>query len=289
MSESDRRGTSIRIFLADGTPDGLRIVEKSNWTGIALMCSRKQYPEVRTRAEFQSAGVYLLSGPSEGDGLTQRIYIGEADVARDRLDSHLKNKDFWTHLILFSSKDENINKAHVKYLESKLIALALQAKRVEMDNGNAPGQPKLSEADTADTETFLDHMLQIYPLLGISAFEIPEKKAIAGPRFYLKGSGAKGEGRDADEGFVVFKGATARDETVDSTQAYVIDHRKKLLESGVFVRENGTLQLSQDYTFSSPSMAAAILMGRNANGRIEWKNGQGQTLKEIQESALGEN
>jgi hypothetical protein len=102
------------------------------------MCSRKQYPDVRSREEFGRPSIYLLTGPSEGDSPQPRIYIGEADVGRARIDSHLRGKDFWTHLILFTSKDENLNKAHVKYIESRLISLAQKAKRAELDNSNAP-------------------------------------------------------------------------------------------------------------------------------------------------------
>ena len=135
---SDTKPTSIRIFLADGTPDGLRLVEKSNWTGRALMTSRTQYPKVRGREEFERPGVYLLRGPAEGQGFDSRIYIGEADVARTRIDSHVRGKDFWTRLILFTSKDENLNKAHIRYLEGMLIQLS-QATGLSDRRCSSPG------------------------------------------------------------------------------------------------------------------------------------------------------
>lgn len=137
QSTNTSRGVSIRLFLADGTPDGLRLVEKSNWTGAALVCSRTQYPEVRGRPEFDRPSVYILTGPSETDDSTHRVFIGEADVGRDRIDNHLRNKDFWTRLTLFTGKDENLNKAHVRYIESRLIELANRAKRSELDNSTA--------------------------------------------------------------------------------------------------------------------------------------------------------
>lgn len=139
-----RRPVSIKLFLADGTPDGLRIVEKSNWSGLGVMCARAQYPDVRDRDEFGRPSVYLLLGPSPSGSNRQSVYIGQADMARERLDSHARTKDFWTHLILFSSKDTNLNKAHVQYLESQLIELAIRAKRVDVDNGNSPRMPALS-------------------------------------------------------------------------------------------------------------------------------------------------
>lgn len=286
-----RHGTSIRIFLADGSAEGLRIVEKPNWTGLAIFCSRAQYPEVRQRGEFDRPGIYLLLGPPDRSGAQGRIYVGEADVARARLDQHVRGKDFWTSLILFTSKDENLNKAHIQYLESRLVALALQAKRAELENANAPQPPALSEADRADSESFLDEMLLIYPVLGVTAFEVAGASGASGaeaPLLHLSGSGARAEGRDTAEGFLVLKGATARKDEVPSIHHYVSELRSRLLADNVFRPAGDGLELTLDYVFDSPSSAAAALMGRTANGRIEWKDAQGRTLKEIQEAALGE-
>src|SRR4051794_18483171 len=117
MTHPPRRGFSIRIFLPDGTPDGLRVAEKSNWTGRAVVCPRSQFADAKARPEFGKAGVYVLRGPSEEGGLST-LYVGEGDPARPRLESHNARKDFWTSLVLFTSKDETLNKAHVQYLES---------------------------------------------------------------------------------------------------------------------------------------------------------------------------
>jgi hypothetical protein len=107
-------GTSIRLYLADGRADGFRLVEKSNWTGLGLVCSRSDYPRARKRDEYTRPGVYLLTGPPSGTGLKDQLYLGEADDVRDRVDQHLRGKDFWTTVVAFTSKDENLNKAHVR-------------------------------------------------------------------------------------------------------------------------------------------------------------------------------
>jgi hypothetical protein len=284
---SSRRGVSVRIFLADGTPDGLRIVEKSNWTGRAVMCSRAQYPNLRGRDEFARPGVYVLLSPASTLQGGQAVYIGQADVARERLDTHLRNREFWTHLIAFSSKDENLNKAHVQYLEARLIELATKAKRVMVENGNAPRLPNLSEADRADAEAFLDDMLVIYPLLGVPAFETIEGGVTsAGPRLRLRGKDCEAEGSDTPEGFIVYKGGVARKQTVPSTHQFVLTLRDQLEEQRVLVAGPNGLILAQDYAFASPSTAAAVFMGRNANGRLEWKDREGRTLKDLQEASL---
>ena len=185
------------MFLADGTPDGLWVVEKSNWTGMALMAPRSRYPALRTRSEMTGPGVYVLVGPPEGGAKSSRIYVGETDVLKDRLDTHQKNKDFWTRVVVFTAKDANLNKAHVRYLEARLLTIAAEANRAELDNGSATALPALSEADRADMESFLADMLLIYPVLGLNAFEraaeIAETAAAA--RLYLKGKDTKAEGQ----------------------------------------------------------------------------------------------
>lgn len=290
-SSNQRRGVSIRMFLADGTPEGLRLVEKSNWNGLAVMCSRAQYPDVRGREEFARPGVYLLFGPSSIGPGRQTIYIGQADFARERLDHHQRNRDSWTHLILFVSRDTTLNKAHVQYLESRLIELANKARRVEIENGNAPRMPFLSEADRADADAFLDDMLLIYPVLGVTAFEvISEAKNETSPLRYdvlhLNIRGTQATGQDTPEGFIVFAGSIGRADTVPSLSSGYEELRNRLFATGVFEVRDQMWILTQDYRFDAPSQAAAVLAGRTANGRVEWKDGQGRTLKQLQEMAL---
>ena len=117
------RGFSVRIFIPGGEPDGLRIVEKSNWTGQGLVFPRAQFAEARQRPELKRTGVYILWGPGE-TGQLPRAYVGEGDAVLPRLDQHAKSKDFWTHAAVFASKDQNLNKAHVQYLEARLVAHA---------------------------------------------------------------------------------------------------------------------------------------------------------------------
>ena len=174
MTDSNQRlGFSVRIFVPSGEPEGPRVIEKSNWTGQGLVFPRSLYKESRAREELNRTGVYVLWG-TDTSGQLPRAYIGEADVLLPRLDSHAKNKDFWTHALVFTSKDQNLNKAHVKYLEARLVELADNIKRCELDNGNNPTAPTLSEADTADAESYLTDMLLCLPIMGVSFFEKPK-------------------------------------------------------------------------------------------------------------------
>jgi hypothetical protein len=200
---------SITIFLADGLPDGRREVEITGWIGQAVVCPRSRFPEAKANREFARSGVYVLRGPSEAGDLPT-VYVGEGDPTRPRLEQHYREKDFWTSLIVFTSKNENLNKAHVQYLESRLVSLARTAKRCIVNNNNNPQLPALGVADRAAMEAFLEDMLLIYPLLGLTAFEVP----VIGRRsdtttLYLKAKGVVARGYDNDEGFVVLEGSHA--------------------------------------------------------------------------------
>lgn len=288
MSISNDTPFSIRIFVAHGDPDGLRLVSRSNWNGKAVMFPRSSYPVVRSRDEFQQTGVYLLLGPRpEGDG--EMLYVGEGDPIRPRIESHYAKKDFWTKAIFFVAGSNILNKAHIQYLESRLIELAAAAKRVQLDNGNYPGLPTLSEEDQAEIEVFLQIMLDMLPVLGIHAFEegyskIEESNNVL---LYCKGKGIQATGYDTPKGFIVQSGSQAVVEEVESLKARfpaICELRKQLRESGVLSEKEGVYYFTQDYTFNSPSLASTVILARSSNGRTDWKDAAGRTLKEIQQA-----
>lgn len=281
---------SLRIFVADGDPDGLRLVERSNWVGKALMFPRALLPQVKQRPELSQTGVYLLLGPRE-DGEGDMLYVGEGDPIRPRLESHYAQKDFWTRAVCFVATPGQLNKAHVQFLESNLIRLAKAAKRLPLDNANQPMEPSLSEADRADMQVFLDNMLGMLPVLGVHAFEQATKaQAPSAPVLTCKGKGVSATGYEASQGFVVKAGSQAVAESVPSMQQHVrgmYDLRQELIANGVLLQEGAGYRFTQDYPFSSPSTAAAVILGRSANGRIEWKDAKGRTLKELQAAEAG--
>lgn len=277
---------SLRIFVADGDPDGLRLVERSNWVGKAIIFPRTLLPKIKQRAELNQTGVYLLLGPRE-DGEGETLYIGEGDPVRPRLESHYAQKDFWNRAVCFVAAPGQLNKAHVQFLEANLVRLAKAAKRLPLDNANHPAEPSLSEADCADMQVFLENMLGMLPVLGIHAFEqaVPLAATVAQPLLTCRGKGVTASAYEATQGFVVKSGSQAVGEAVPSMQQHVrgmFDLREELIVNGVLQRESDHFLFAQDYAFSSPSTAAAVVLGRSANGRIEWKDAGGRTLKELQ-------
>lgn len=278
---------SLRIFVTDGDPDGLRLVERSNWIGKAVIFPRALYPQVRSRDEFQQTGVYLLLGPrTQGDG--DALYIGEGDPVRPRFEDHYAKKDFWTRAVFFVAGPGQLNKAHVQYLEAQLVSRATAAKRMPLENANKPSVPTLSEADRADMDVFLHNILGMLPVLGIHAFEQSPLKATKGQTSVLtcQGRGVTASGYDTPQGFVVKSGSFATDDEVPSLKLFpnVVALRAELLKNGVLVSEGKSLRFTQDYTFNSPSLASSVVLGRSTNGRIDWKDSSGRTLKELQEA-----
>jgi hypothetical protein len=280
---------SLRIFVADGDPDGLRIVERSNWVGKALMFPRSIFPTIKQRAEFSQTGIYLLLGPRE-DGDGEQLYVGEGDPVKPRLDSHYASKDFWNRAVFFISTGSPLNKAHVQFLESRLISLANEAKRLTLENRNQPAESNLSEADRADMEVFLEHLLGILPVLGIYAFEQPKRTTnnTQTETLYVDAKGIQARGYESSQGFIVLSGSQALIDEQPSAATHArgaVELRIELKERGVIKVEGNALVFTQDFSFSSPSTAASVILGRAANGRTEWKDKQGRVLKAIQEAA----
>ena len=161
MAPSETQGFSVRLFIPSGQPESLRIIEKSNWNGQGLFFPRSNHGEAQKREEIGRTGVYILWEPGELNDIP-RAYVGESDDLATRLKQH-EDKEFWTHAVAFSSKDQRLNKAHVQYLEAKLVGIAREAKRCKLENSAIPHLPTLAEADVADAELFLSDVLLCLP------------------------------------------------------------------------------------------------------------------------------
>jgi len=171
---------TIKIFVPDGDPEGVKVIDRLNWTGLGLSFPREKWPETKNRSEFKKAGVYILVGYASEENDIPTLYIGQGDGIRNRIESHFHKKDFWDWGIAFVSMGAGLHRAHITWLEYALIERALFANRSHLDNGNSPGEPSLSESEKADTNAFLEEILKILPLVGLRAFEVP--RPISTPR-----------------------------------------------------------------------------------------------------------
>jgi len=278
---------TIKLFLLDGIPNGRMTCELSNWTGKAYKLPRNMIKNSSSREELSNTGVYFLFGKPDIASEKDVIYIGEAENIIKRLSQHLNEKDYWNEAVVLISKDDNLNKAHIKYLENRLHQIAVNVNRYEVKNSNTPTQPSISESDQAEMEEFIENIKMLVNVLGFKAFEeliqepINDKKVSS--NFLIKAArGANAKGQQTSDGFVVLKGSEIASSTVDSYPDSWKNSRQELIDNKNIIEENGKLIFANDYLFNSPSAAAAIVMGRSANGLTEWKNTKGKSLKDME-------
>lgn len=276
-------GKTIKIFLIDGDPNGRMSCELSNWSGKAYKIPRIKIKDCTDRDDLTSTGVYLLFGKDD-EGKDQ-VYIGEAESILKRLNQQLTQKDFWNEAIIFISKDENLNKAHIKYLENRLHDIAKLANRYKIDNSIIPTQSSISESDRAEMEEFIEYIRMLVNTLGHKVFD--EKREFKPKQkqeiFFIKAArGADAQGEPTSDGFVVFKNSKAAGTIVNSMTPSFVTLRQKLIDQNVLLSQGEYFEFTDDYIFSSPSTAAVMVMGRNANGLTEWKQKDGKTLKDFE-------
>jgi hypothetical protein len=270
---------TIKMFLAKGNPDALRTAEISNWTGKAIAAPRTELKEFLNREELDRPGVYILVG-TDPQSSEPALYIGEAESVAKRMRGH-SDKDFWSSAIAFVSKDENLTKAHSKYLEGKLIVKAIEVGRAVLMNSATSGS-RLSESDSAEMDVFLDNIYELLPILGVSYFRTREEQtATEKELLYCRIKGLVATGKRSPTGFVVFKGSQAVPQHRPSATTMKIK-REQLMASGVLKSEGDHLVFTKDVEFGSPSTAGGIIRGGNTNGLIQWKNAEGKSLKQLE-------
>jgi hypothetical protein len=282
-------GKTIKLFLIDGDTNGRLTCELSNWTGKAYKIPRNSVKICSDRPELQTTGVYILLNKNADLSEKGQIYIGEAEDIFKRLIQHVKEKDFWNEAIVFISKDENLNKAHIKYLENRLHEIAFIANRFELINTQKPTQSSISESDKAEMEEFLSNILTLISTLGYNAFEqirqLDKKEVLEKEEdlFYISAvRGANGIGKTTSEGFVVFENSQVADPVTNSYPKTMQKLRDVLISEGVIIKDKEKMIIKKDYLFSSSSTAAMIIMGRSANGLTEWKMKSGKTLQDYE-------
>jgi len=272
---------TIKLFLVHGSPTGLRTAELSNWSGKAVAAPRTQIQEILNREELNSPGFYLLTGvePDTGD---KALYIGEAENVASRLKGHA-NKDFWNSVTVFVSKDENLTKAHIRYLEGALLQLAAESGSSTLMNSASSGA-KLPESDAAEMDVYLEKCLQLLPVLGINEFSAPSESIREKDELlYCKIKGLVATGKRTSSGFVVFSGSQAVLEHRPSAKRMRIK-RQQLMDKGLLIPEKDYLVFAKDIEFGSPSTAGSIVRGGSTNGLTNWKDRSGRKLKEIEDA-----
>lgn len=297
-------GKSIRIYLSDvstGNTTGIRHVELVNWTGQAVVCPRSRLPELGKWQEAQRPGVYFLFEGRFGDA-KQTAYTGEAENVVKRLVDHDRKKEFWNEVVIFTSKDENLTKAHVKFLEANLVALARTADRYELENGQTPTEASLPRADKDAMVEFTVNLRLVLGALGYSLLEgllkpADEKQTDTAQAstqdildqsgtFVLKVNNLVANGIVTDEGFVLKKGSQVSLTNSDSMPKKVQQIKDQLNTDGRLSKHSDSYVLEEDILCSSSSNAAALVAGTSRSGPQSWIAADGRTLKMVEDSLV---
>lgn len=282
-------GRALELFFVDGNPEGMLTAEVFNWTGHVLRIPRTRLPEGLRREAASQTGVYVLLGADDNGPLA---YIGEAENLAIRLAQHARAKEWWDVATLITATGDALNKAHVKYLESRLVEAAMQAGAMRLENGNAPPRPSLNEAALSNMEGFLEILHMVLPAIRVDLFQTGrranravEKTAAATssdevaftlslPRHAITANALLIAGE-----MVVQAGSEVRPTWVgdlSNKTSYSTIHAD-LLARGIINASGDKAIFTEDFAFSSPSAAAAVVCGRSANGRTSWKRPDGQS------------
>ncbi|HBN47781.1 MAG: DUF4357 domain-containing protein [Thalassospira sp.] len=286
------KGRSIRLFLVDGTPSGIITAEIMNWTGHVMTAPRTRLPDFIKRSEIARTGVYFLTGVNPEEPTQTFVYVGESDNVAKRLVSHNKDetKEFWDKVCVVTSKDQNLTKAHARYLESRLISIVSAAGRASLVNSTSPEYGFLPEADLADMEFFIEQIRITLPVLGMDFLRekprvddsgVMQKSSSASTEFWENKSpvfiikspkyGLFAQAQQIGGDFIVLANSHARSSWESSAGGYRNLHEQLVREGRLVPDRDGLLKFKEDTTFNSPSAASATIFGRPDNGRITWR------------------
>jgi hypothetical protein len=281
---------TIQIFLPNGDPQGIRVAEITTRIVRVVEVPRSKMSEFLDMPEAKQVGIYLLIGESEDTGAPQ-IYVGQSGSVGGRLVDHNKKKDFWGRALIVVSLTNSLTNTHATYLEWLWIKLATECARYQLENGNAGARPHTPKPLEADCQEIHETAAILVATLGHPVFEPLTKadnRSLQEAKYFSRSSGANGQGLYTEEGFVVLKGSSGRLETVPSYATSAgIKVRQRLLDQGILKQEGDRVVFQRDHLFNSPSTAAQMLVGRTANGWIEWKDARGVPLDALRQVDVG--
>lgn len=274
---------TITLFLIGGDPTGVKKIQLSNWSGLAFIIPRSQLAVLNKRSELQKQCLYFLVG---GSSMNPEIYIDEAENFQKRISQH-QAKDFWNTCIVFLAKDENLSKAHIRYLEAAFVVECRSANRAKMHNGNSPYGAKLSKEDESYMLEFKRDMKLVLSSLGYTFHETASTEEAPNETYFIRSKGLEARGIYTSEGIIVLEGSQIAKEEAPSIHAHLHNLRAEKVQEQMLSDRGDFYVFQQKITFSSLSTAAGFVLGRSANGWTEWKDNNGKAIDEIERKKLG--
>ena len=273
-------GKTVTTYLIDGDPKGTQYSFISNKICQMFVIPRSNLAYLNEQEKLHKPAFYILIG--EDEATKPQAYIGETENFKERVKAHDSKKAFWQKALIFVSKDADMTKVDVQYLEHKAIAEAKKANTfILSDNKQIPKAPNLPEHQQDSMDEFFEDVKFLASFIGCNVFEISQPKAEH--LFYTKGRGCNAKGFYSSDGFTVLKGSVISQTMVPSFNWK--EKREKMIKDYT-VNENGVLVLTSDKTFSSPSTAADFCIGSSNNGWLVWKDKDGNTLDSVYRKQL---
>lgn len=286
-------GKNITYFLMDGDPMGRVKCTMANWTGIAYKIPRTELGHCKERDDLKQSGVYFLFGTDE-DTEKERVYIGQANARKNgeglllRLLEHTRktDEDWWYEAIVFTTSNNSLEATEISYLENKLYNLACEANRTIVDNRNEPTSGTVREEKESELNEFIGFVRVLMIVLGHKVLEPLQSKASSPardevavddvPMLYLVQKEANATGQRTKEGFLVFEKSAIASAIQNSCPRGIVKLRENSKES---IDDHHSLR--KDMLFTSPSAAAAFVLGTSASGNAKWKDKEGKPLGDL--------
>lgn len=273
-------GKTVTTYLIDGDPKGTQYAFISNKICQMFVVPRSNLSYLNTQEKLQKPAFYILLG--EDESTKPQAYIGETENFKERVKDHDSKKAFWQKALIFVSKDADMTKVDVQYLEHKAIAEAKKANTfILSDNKQIPKTPNLPEHQQDSIDEFFEDVKFLASFIGCNIFGTSQPKSEH--LFYTKGRGCNAKGFYSSDGFTVLKGSVMAKTMVPSFNWK--DKREKMIQDYT-TNENGTLVLTLDKTFSNPNTAADFCIGSSKNGWLVWKDKDGNTLDSVYRKQL---
>lgn len=273
---------TVKLYLLNGDPTGVKKVQLSNWSGVSFVIPRNKLEIVNKREELSKQCLYFLVG---GTSLNPEVYIGEAENFQKRIPQH-QSKDFWNICIVFLAKDENLSKAHVRFLEAKFVSDCREANRAKLYNGNNPDGARLSEEDESEMQEFKQSIKLILSTLGYTFHEISSTTDKTSENYFIKAKGLEAKGMYTSEGIIILEGSQISKNEAKSIHGYLHNLREEKIQDETIMDKGDYYEVQQKITFSSLSTAAGFILGRSANGWREWKDSNNRTIDEVERNNL---
>lgn len=290
------KSKNFNLFLIDGEVTGRIKCTLANWTGLAYKIPRSYLEKCKDRQDLKQSGVYFLFGKNDQE--EDEVYIGQAGIRKNgegalfRVSEHLKDKDYFSDAVMLTTQNNSFGPTEISYLENKFTNMAIKTDRYNVRNNNDPNPGNVTEEKESELEDFVEYSKMVLGVLGYKVFVplvkeyiVDEVKDNEELMLYLnrkiKKSNKIIEAKcmRTSEGFVVLKDSMIEEIDSRAIPKGIKDIREKCRATNEII--NG--RLTKNYLFNSPSYAAAFVLGMHTNGKTDWKNSKGISLKEMEE------